>query len=194
MEAEVNNECTNDRISIWIDELNKIKQNKEMGAFFSNVHDLQSFSAGYIMRVYEDNFIINHIHPDGYYDGFRAKKLETMIFIERKNQCIEKLNYLAKWYGVRHETIAPVYNDAFMDILHYAQCNQKVIVITLIESDGLDITGIIRDFDNKTINVLNIDEYGEEDGESLIYFKNIYQIDCDRTCARSIEKLWKSVK
>ena len=78
-----------------IDEVIKMKQNKNIVSIFCDETDSTTFLEGYIYAVGVQKFLIKHITPHGLADGYILKELDSIVHLEtggKYERKIEKLN------------------------------------------------------------------------------------------------------
>ena len=129
-----------------IDEVIKMKQNKNIVSIFCDETDSTTFLEGYIYAVGVQKFLIKHITPHGLADGYILKELDSIVHLETGGKYERKIEKL------------------------YHKKNQKHIDL---EIDKSPIKGTIKELDSNKVIVSKLTEDGEEDGEAVLKKENI---------------------
>ena len=81
--------------------------------------------------------------------------------------------------------------DIFCSLIKMGVDNGKIVAFA--NEDGEEIRGFVLD-NSKTINIQEIDEYGEVDGENIIKIEDVCKITVDDVECRDIKKLYELKK
>lgn len=77
-----------------IDEVIKMKQNKNIVSIFCDETDSTTFLEGYIYAVGVQKFLIKHITPHGLADGYILKELDSIVHLETGGKYERKIEKL----------------------------------------------------------------------------------------------------
>ena len=143
---------------------------------------------GYINKLTDDKVIILHVGIHGEFDGYSACYIDDIYKLETGGKYLEKLNKLKHW-GLSDVPKIKFNNDCFETLISTALENQSIIAIGCYNSDTA-ITGYVLDYSDALIKILQIDEYGEKDGEVTIYNDDINKIVIDDVECMEIDELF----
>lgn len=161
------------------DALSRLENLDEMVHLYSDASNTTKFSAGYIKALNEKEILLAHISPYGKYDGYMVKQRKDIYCVETGGKYAVKLEKLHMLENKKHEVINIESLSLFKSLLDFAKEKNKIVSIELLESDLDDIVGYVKWIDNEMAEIKLVDEYGEAEGKSLIYIKDISYIVCD---------------
>lgn len=160
--------------------------NNELVAIYSDENNTENFMVGYIRKLTEDKLMIINVGIHGEYDGFSGIYVNDIFRIETNSKYLKKIALLQS-YDANDLIIADEYEDVFENLIRMAINKKHITAISFL--NGEEIRGFITECDD-SINVLEIDDYGEKDGENIIKFNTIKKIVIDDIECRAIEKLY----
>lgn len=167
-------------------QISKVKENKEILEFYLDKNCTSKFAAGLIEEINENSILIQLLTPMGEYDGYMVKEPATIYRINTKTKYCRALEEMVNINQTFHISIPQYTEDQFYNVAKYAFENKKVVSIELNDSGRSDVIGIIT---NVTFDCVNFDlltEYGEPDGEGIIYLSDITQLVCDSEDERKV--------
>lgn len=145
---------------------------------YSNPDDTNKFCVGYVLAVDDNNCVVQTIDRYGAYDGVSCLFNEDIIQIRTDTKYLSAMLKLARYKG--NNTIKDVsYDRLFRDILFDIKENVRICEIELCDSKLCDIMGYIRDFNDDNIKILCVDDFGENDGETIIDINTISHVSYD---------------
>lgn len=162
----------------------------EMIECYTDSTDLEKFSAGYIALELENELIMQHLQPNGDYDGYIVICKNDIIKIAKGTRYIQKLELLKDIRKVVFEHISKSSENGFECLLNYALKNKRVISVQLLDSGASDIVGYVALIENGKCLVNSLDEYGEADGVCEFFIDDISFLSCDGDEERALDMLY----
>ena len=157
-----------------IDEVIKMKQNKNIVSIFCDETDSTTFLEGYIYAVGVQKFLIKHITPHGLADGYILKELDSIVHLETGGKYERKIEKLYHKKNQKHIDLEIDKNSDLEDnILQICMNNEYITSFEMVEDDECPIKGTIKELDSNKVIVSKLTEDGEEDGEAVIKKENI---------------------
>ncbi len=157
-----------------IDEVIKMKQNKNIVSIFCDETDSTTFLEGYIYAVGVQKFLIKHITPHGLADGYILKELDSIVHLETGGKYERKIEKLYHKKNQKHIDLEIDKNSDLEDnILQICMNNEYITSFEMVEDDECPIKGTIKELDSNKVIVLKLTEDGEEDGEAVLKKENI---------------------
>lgn len=157
-----------------IDEVIKMKQNKNIVSIFCDETDSTTFLEGYIYAVGIQKFLIKHITPHGLADGYILKELDSIVHLETGGKYERKIEKLYHKKNQKHIDLEIDKNSDLEDnILQICMNNEYITSFEMVEDDECPIKGTIKELDSNKVIVSKLTEDGEEDGEAVLKKENI---------------------
>lgn len=157
-----------------IDEVIKMKQNKNIVSIFCDETDSTTFLEGYIYAVGVQKFLIKHITPHGLADGYILKELDSIVHLETGGKYERKIEKLYHKKNQKHIELEIDKNSDLEDnILQICMNNEYITSFEMVEDDECPIKGTIKELDSNKVIVSKLTEDGEEDGEAVLKKENI---------------------
>lgn len=157
-----------------IDEVIKMKQNKNIVSIFCDETDSTIFLEGYIYAVGVQKFLIKHITPHGLADGYILKELDSIVHLETGGKYERKIEKLYHKKNQKHIDLEIDKNSDLEDnILQICMNNEYITSFEMVEDDECPIKGTIKELDSNKVIVSKLTEDGEEDGEAVLKKENI---------------------
>lgn len=157
-----------------IDEVIKMKQNKNIVSIFCDETDSTTFLEGYIYAVGVQKFLIKHITPHGLADGYILKELDSIVHLETGGKYERKIEKLYHKKNQKHIDLEIDKNSDLEDnILQICMNNEYITSFEMVEDDECSIKGTIKELDSNKVIVSKLTEDGEEDGEAVLKKENI---------------------
>ena len=157
-----------------IDEVIKMKQNKNIVSIFCDETDSTTFLEGYIYAVGVQKFLIKHITPHGLADGYILKELDSIVHLETGGKYERKIEKLYHKKNQKHIDLEIDKNSDLEDnILQICMNNEYITSFEMVEDDECPIKGTIKELDSNKVIVSKLSEDGEEDGEAVLKKENI---------------------
>ena len=135
-----------------IDEVIKMKQNKNIVSIFCDETDSTTFLEGYIYAVGVQKFLIKHITPHGLADGYILKELDSIVHLEDNIlQICMNNEYITSFEMVEDDECPIKGTIKELD-------SNKVIVSKLTEDGEEDGEAVLKKENIDTISFLGVDE------------------------------------
>ena len=175
-----------------IDILQKACEDKILIAIYTNRDDYDKFSAGYVLDVSEEELLIKHLTPNGEFDGYSVRKTDSVYRVESNSLYLDKVK---KLFELKKESASlpdiDTNEDILLNTIKFAMNNNFVVTICIGEN-ACDITGYIKNINDGNIKILQISEYGQNDGETIFLLQDILKICvCDTEC-RDLDILYRN--
>ena len=178
--------------------LNELLKKEENASIYFNSNSTDNFAFGKILSIDETNVEMYLISPDGDFDGIIVKPIDDIVRIEVGGQYSEKMAMLMKSFSHNPKKYALKKSDQnsnlFTSLLNFASENDLITSIELLNSGYDDVVGFVKSVGDQVCKIEQIDEYGFEDGSSLIRIDDITQLCCESQDERRIARLWQSHK
>ena len=169
------------------EQLAKFKDEKTMVAIYTNENDGDAFSVGYICDLEQDRALLLNVGIHGEYDGYTALYIDDIFRVECNGKYLDKMKKLIS-FDIDEKII--VFNqENTLDFLIAKAKNDNKILAIQYNYDS-EIKGYVKKSDT-VIHVIEIDEYGYEDGRNIISMNSINKIVFDDVDCRDLEKLFK---
>ena len=165
--------------------LNGIMKNSELVALYSDKNNTENFMAGYICRMKDNKIMILNVGIHGEYDGFTGIYVDDIFRIETGSKYLNKIALLQDFNA--DEFKYDECDDIFYSLIKMSVEDEKIVAFA--NEDGEEIRGLVID-NSETLNVQEIDEYGEVDGENIIKLEDVCKITVDDVECRDIKKLY----
>ncbi|HBT65112.1 MAG TPA: hypothetical protein DEB10_10685 [Ruminococcaceae bacterium] len=159
--------------------LNASYRDIEIVLVYTNSEQTQSFSAGIVSEIFDNEVIISHYLPNGKYDGYVVKQIVDIYKIETNSKYVKKIKILSEINNTKHDKLCRVKENGFLTLLTYAYETKKVVTIELIDSDNNDAVGFVEQINDKCCTISMLDDYGENDGVSIFNIDDISHLSCD---------------
>ncbi|KOF55772.1 hypothetical protein AGR56_18355 [Clostridium sp. DMHC 10] len=159
-----------------IKKLDELKKSKKIASFYTNENNTAKFSVGYIVDYNENNFVIAMISPEGKYDGFALMETRSIIRINTDSKYENKILKLIKYHKTVHENLNFKEDNFILEFLKFAQTQDYIVSIELLNSGFYDIQGYIQTIKKDSCIIKQITEYGEYDGIGFVEFSDITKI------------------
>lgn len=149
-------------------------QNKVV-SLYCDRENIEKHLTGYICSYNEDEILISHITPSGYYDGFILKHIKDIFRIDYDGEYERKIEKLYNLKEQSHYKIS-IYSESILyPILEYAKENSHIVCLELQNNNISGFVNEISDF----IHLKVIDDYGLENGISVIDIDEVITISVD---------------
>lgn len=168
--------------------LKKICIKEKLVSIYSDYEETEKFFYGKILCVNEDEVLIYLISPSGKFDGILVKKTSSIFRIEYGGDYESKMELLLDCdlpdfdYPVDE-------SDIGLSMLKNALETKEMISIELLDSGIYDLIGIVEAIDKTTCRIKQYNEYGFEDGYSIINPDDITQISYASQDEQRIKRL-----
>lgn len=130
---------------------------------------------GYISCINDVELILEHITPQGMYDGFILLQVNSIYRVDCEGKYEKKVDFLYKAKEQSHKKI-PEMARLYDAILHFALANKLLVTLDMGKSI---LTGMLVEFDLYNIKLNVIDEYGNDDGIAIVSCDGVDMIVVD---------------
>lgn len=169
------------------EQLTKLKDANSIVAIYTNENDGDVFSVGYICELKQDKVLLLNVGVHGEYDGYTAMYVDDIFRIETDSKYLDKIKKLMT-FNVNEKMLEANLEDVFVFLLNKAVNDNNIFAIQY--NNDSEIRGYVKEIKN-VLSVIEIDEYGCEDGKNIINIRNINKIVVDDVECRDLEKLYQ---
>ncbi len=175
-----------------VDVLNDLCREGTYVAVYGNSETPSKFMFGRILCVGDTRFAMLLISPNGEYDGIVVDDLEDIIRVAAHGKYHEKMMKLICPNEVNLQL--PDIDESHIDrsVLIYAKETNRLVSIELEESGAVDVCGFVEEVSEATCKILEVDEYGFQDGDSVLDLRSISQISMDSADENRVMKLYRA--
>ncbi len=172
-----------------IEILDKLCEEGTLTSIYSDRDDYDRFSVGYILSLDSDNVLLEHISPNGIFDGFSIVKKEDIYRLENEGLYLEKIKLLNKIKKEKRHNL-PIKTDGclLLNFIDYIVENNIFAKIS-INADSPDIMGYIVEASNTDIIVIQINYYGKYDGKTFLLIDDIERIEIEDSDCKDMSML-----
>ncbi|WP_165673823.1 hypothetical protein [Metapseudomonas otitidis] len=157
--------------------LEKAMQDKRIVSIYTS-DDWSSYSVGYVISIDSTHICLESITGSGESIGFEIRSLEEIKKVETSGKYEQKIEILANHQGeIIHPVTLPAPGGGIIhETLELAQ-QRKCVITIWTEGSEDSISGYVSSIENNTITIQAVDEYGDNDGVSVIPQEEISSID-----------------
>lgn len=157
-----------------------------VGSFFCDASRPNMHLTGYIDAYNEDEILIKHISPDGYYDGFILIHISDLIRVDILGQYEKRIAALFAIRKQSHPTLNHLNDTLYISIMDFAHTNN---VIVSVELEDTTISGFVLDFNECHIHIQVVNENGQTDGEMTVLVENVLSFAVDTSTEQNLKLL-----
>lgn len=181
--------------NLFLEILEKSKNEKILLAIYTNIEETNRFIVGYVKDYDKTMVYLKSIDTQGNFDGFIYCKMEDIYEIEYDDRYLRRFELLINnkdifekdsEINIKHNT-----EEDFTITLLQAAVDSGLIVTFDINYD-YSITGYIEKFDNSSCIIREITDDGDEDGFNVIRLNDIERVYIDGRVQRRIELFYKN--
>lgn len=132
-------------------------------SIYSN-EDSEQFCVGYILAVNYDYILIQHLSPNGKYDGYVFQKISNIYRVGYDEPYTEKIRKLYDLEHHKHEDMDVDSTNILVQFLKRAAERKWVVAIELNESGLYDVQEFVLESNEKNITIQKIADNGKYDG------------------------------
>lgn len=165
--------------------------NGEPVCIYRTDSDAEKFKFGKILAFNDEHTAVYEIAPNGSYDGVSVIATDSISHIERGGQYAAKMNKLTSPESYEQFPYSVGTEDIREQIIEIARKERGVIRLEILESGIFDVTGIVERIDGGVVSVLNVDDYGYEDGHAAVLTDDITAIAYCGDEERTLRRLWE---
>ena len=173
-----------------LDVIRKCFEDGNVASFFCNPDYTDLHLTGYVAKYSADEVLIAHISVHGYYDGFILKPVKDIYRIDYAGNYETKIARLYKQRKQGHPNLGGIGDGEIMpSLFSYAKDNSLIICLEF--QDNL-LRGFVNNYNDNTICINIIDDYGCDDGISVINLEDILTVSVDTDDEQAALLLYKA--
>lgn len=176
--------------------LKHAQETKKLVSIYMDSEKTNSFSVGYILNIEDDKLIIAHISPEGFYDGYSGTFISNIFRMDTESQYINKIFQLFHLHA--NPSFYPFNEnqetDCFLKLIDFAKKNKLVVSIETYDSGYDDIQGYINSYSPDSISISLLNEFGGENGFSVVNLDAVSEITCDSSTEVTLKLLHQNQK
>ena len=173
---------------ILYDRLIYLLEKNEIISLYSN-EDSENFCVGYILKTNRDYILMQHISPNGKYDGYIFKKTSDIYRVGYDESYTKKIEKLYDLECCKHEDIVIDSEDILVSFLKIASKKRWIVALELNQSCLYDVQGFVLEVDKKNIVIQEISDDGKYDGITYLDLQCITSGEGDTEEGQSIKLL-----
>lgn len=170
------------------EKLEQLSESKQMVSLYLD-GDTETFYAGYILGINEDNILFQHITPYGKYDGYILQQTSNVCRVGYDELYLKKIEKLHGFEPKKHKPIKIEESNLVVSLLTAAAENDWIVSLELDKSDLDDVQGYVVKADSDNTIVKQITDEGQYDGETYFDTYDITSMECDTQKKQSIKIL-----
>ncbi|MFI8579667.1 hypothetical protein [Ectopseudomonas khazarica] len=157
--------------------LKKAMQDKRIVSIYTS-DDWSSYSVGYVVSIDETHICLESITGSGESIGFEIRSLEEITKVETSGKYEQKIEILFNHQGeIIHPVTIPTPSGGIIHKTLELALQRKCVITIWTEGSEDSISGYVSSIGNDTITIRAVDEYGDDDGVSLVPREEISSID-----------------
>ena len=164
----------------------KCFESKSIGSFFCDQAESGKHLTGYVAAYNNDELLIKHISPNGYYDGFILIHISDLFRIDIAGQYEQKITTLYMLREQNHPNINCAGECILFGLMEFAQNNQLIVSLEL---DDCVLSGFVQSFSEDHVHLAVLDEYGRTDGDTYLLSDEILSVALDTSTEQNIKLL-----
>ena len=171
--------------------LSRARENGSPVALYCNIDSPRAFLAGWVEAVSGEHVVLRHLSPEGRYDGFVLKYMESIFRVDTEGRYIERLSYLFNARGQQFPNRLIGEHDEnsnlIVEILHGA-AREELMATIEIAADDVE-NGLVKEVGFETMTLEVYDHYGAIDREATIHLESISEVRVDSERLQSLKLL-----
>jgi hypothetical protein len=197
---------------MW-DILKKAVESKEMISIYTDISEQDYFSVGFLEKVTEEYFLMQHVTAEGLEDGHVVRRLGDIYRIDQGSQYERKLEILFDAQKQQHFDLlsSPIVSaspiarpsssleggDLLAEVLEEAKGKQSMVTIKISDErrESIDsILGFVTLVTDEIAEIAKVSHYGEDDGTVVIFLQDIEAVNCDTIEELTTKLLYQQVQ
>ena len=160
--------------------LSNFAEKHETVSIYSNLENTFAHLTGYVLKVTEDYVLIAHITEHGFYDGYILKRLEDIYRVDHGGLYEWKISTLYHLRNQKHDLFTQSESTTPLKLnIQFLQCAKENNKIISVEYGDTVISGFVSDYNENKLFMSIVDEYGNKNGNAIIYLDTIQTIALD---------------
>ncbi|RYG71166.1 hypothetical protein EON80_05660 [bacterium] len=171
--------------------LHKAREGDSPVALYTNVENPRAFLAGWVEAVSNEHVVLRHLSPEGRYDGYILKFIDSIFRVDTEGRYLERLSFL---FNARKQEFArklmpetDAEANLIPEILNAAQ-QADLLVTVEIAADDIE-NGTIKEVGFDTVSLDVFDHYGIIDREATVHLEAISEVRVDSERLQSLKLL-----
>ncbi|BCD88137.1 hypothetical protein PSm6_45440 [Pseudomonas solani] len=157
--------------------LEKAMQDKRIVSIYTS-DDWSSYSVGYVVSIDGTHICLESITGSGESIGFEIRSLEEITKVETSGKYEQKIETLANHQGeVIHPVALPALGEGIIHETLALALQRKCVITIWVQGSEDSISGYVSSIENDTITIQAVDEFGDNDGASVVPQGEISSID-----------------
>lgn len=152
--------------------------------------NFDAFNVGYLIYLDQDWYGVSDYKPNGDWDGYLFRQIDTVSRIAVKSKYLDKMKSLI----TKEDLIYPfelTEEGIVICVLNYVKKTSKVVKLELFNDCDVTLIGLIKDISNEYLTVEELDTYGEMTTISVIKVSDISFLEFDAEEELIIQKFIK---
>ena len=161
-------------------------------ALYTNIEQPRAFLAGWVEAVSTDHVVLRHLSPEGRYDGYVLKYLESIFRVDTEGRYLERLSFLfeARKQAFPIKNLISTFDEQSNLIVEMLLGAQREDLLATIEVAAEDVdNGAVKAVDLDTMTLEVLDYYGIIDREATIHLEAISEVRVDSDRLQSLKLL-----
>ncbi len=171
--------------------LQKAKSGDSPVALYTNVENPRAFLAGWVESVSSDHVVLRHLSPEGRYDGYILKYLDSIFRVDTEGRYLERLSFLftARKQDFPLQLMPKTDEDTNLipEILG-AALREDLMVTVEIAAEDIE-NGAVKEIGFDTVSLDVFDHYGVIDREATVHLEAISEVRVDSERLQSLKLL-----
>lgn len=160
-------------------------ENREIVSIFCDDSNPSTFLTGRVLNVTEDELLLCHISPDGYYDGFIWIPTRYLFRVNIGGKYERKIQTLYQFRKQSHPTV-PIKDCLQNSLLSF--CLTRNLIVS-VELESTTLRGQLVHFDKDIVSLSLLDDYGLPNGTSHVLNEQIISIAVDTSHEQNLRIL-----
>lgn len=153
--------------------------------------DQDHFMVGYICKIINEKLIMLNIGVYGEFDGYSVILVDRILRVEIDSLYLKRIGLVSNAYI--EDIDLDESENAFEAMLKYAEKKAWITAVRL-ENAETEIRGYIKCSDKTTVTISQINDFGEYDGETIFFMKDILKIVVNDVECALIDRIVKLKK
>lgn len=168
-------------------------KNKKVATFYCDDNGTQKLLVGVVEQYNDSEILIAHISPHGYYDGLILRHIEDVRRIDYDGEYEKKIKKLYQLRKQQHKQMQSFNADdeILYSLLDFAKQNDCIVSLEFADNS---ISGFVNGYSNDVIYLEVINEYGVENGISIINVDEILYVVVDSDHEQDLKLLVEEQK
>ncbi len=133
------------------------------------------FSAGFVLAISEHHVVIESVSTRDECDGWILRELDDLCRIDHNGRYEEKLLSFYRARGEQHprDFLPSVDLNSDLKVEMFAAAQNHDYAVRIHTGSDDDIEGFIREVGTATVSIDRLNEYGQDDGDSVLDMEGI---------------------